>query len=160
MAILTTSGRTAMAIAIAAQPLHLAWGSGDAAWDATPVPEPVGATALVQEIGRRTASLIQYCTPDAQGELVVPAGRYAISASPTQHLYLRFNFDFTDASASLIREAGVFLGTVLQSGLPEGQRYFAPADIASPGTLLALERFPKITRSASVRQSFEFVLTL
>lgn len=160
MAILTTSGRTAMAIAIAAQPLHLAWGSGDAAWDTTPVPEPIGATALVQEVGRRTASLIQFCAPDIAGDLIVPTGRYAISASPTQHLYLRFNFDFTDASASLIREAGVFLGTILQSGLPEGQRYFAPTDIANPGTLLALERFPKITRSSSVRQSFEFVLTL
>ena len=160
MAILTTSGRTAMAIAIAAQPLHLAWGSGDAAWDATPVAEPVTATALVQEVGRRAVTLTQFCTPDPDGELIVPAGRFAISATPTQHLYLRFNFDFTDASASLIREAGVFLGTVLETGLPIGQRYFTPAEIADPGVLLALERFPKITRSPSVRQSFEFVLTL
>lgn len=160
MAILTTSGRTAIAVAIAAQPLHLAWGSGDAAWDETPVPEPIDATALVQEVGRRAVTLVQFCQPDPEGELVVPSGRFTISAEPTQHLYLRFNFDFADAAASLIREAGVFLGTQVQTGLPEGQRYFAPTDVADPGTLLALERFPKITRSSSVRQSFEFVLTL
>lgn len=149
MAILTTSGRTAMAVAIAAQPLHLAWGSGDPAWDEALIPEPIDATALVQEVGRRTVTLVQFCQPDPDGELIVPSGRFAISAEPTQHLYLRFNFDFADTAAGLIREAGVFLGSVVQSGLPEGQRYFAPADLASPGTLLALERRDRAIKSMS-----------
>ena len=149
MAILTTSGRTAMAVAIAAQPLHLAWGSGDPAWDDALIPEPIDATALVQEVGRRAVTLVQFCQPDPDGELIVPSGRFAISAEPTQHLYLRFNFDFADAAAGLIREAGVFLGSVVQSGLPEGQRYFAPADLASPGTLLALERRDRAIKSMS-----------
>lgn len=160
MAILTTSGRTAMAIAIAAQPLHLAWGSGNAAWDDAPVSESIEATALVSEIGRRAVTLVQFCLPAPDGELVLPSGRFAIRSEPTNHLYLRFNFDFTDAPNSVIREAGVFLGTELKPALPIGQRYFTLADLTNPGTLLALEHFAKITRSSSVRQSFEFVLTI
>lgn len=158
MAILTNSGRTAIAISIAAQPLHVAWGSGDADWDDTPVPEPVGATALVNELGRRAATSVGYCSPDENGSIVVPNGRFAPSATPTNYLYLRCNFDFTDAVGSEIREVAVFLGTVLEGGLPGGQTYFEPADVADAGTMVALERVPKITRSAAVRQSFEFVM--
>ena len=32
-ATLTTMGRAALAAALAARPLHLAWGEGDPAWD-------------------------------------------------------------------------------------------------------------------------------
>lgn len=39
MAILTNSGRIAMTISVKTQPIHLAWGSGSAAWDTAPVPE-------------------------------------------------------------------------------------------------------------------------
>lgn len=160
MAILTTSGRTAMAVAVASKPIHLAWGQGDAAWDTTPVPEPVSATALVDEVGRRVATSIGYCTPDPAGEIVVPTGEFTASATPTNHLYLRFNFDFADASDKAIREAAVFIGTQVIEGLPIGQKYFLPSQIADGGILLALERFTKITRSPTVRQSFEFVLTI
>lgn len=54
MAILTRSGRTALALALLAKPMHLAWGVGDPAWDTAPVGEPNTATALVAEAGRRT----------------------------------------------------------------------------------------------------------
>ena len=50
MAILTNSGRVAMAQSVKAQPIHLAWGSGSAAWDTTPVPESITATALLAGI--------------------------------------------------------------------------------------------------------------
>lgn len=160
MAILTASGRVALAIAVVAQPLHLAWGSGAAAWDAATPAEPVDATALVAEVGRRTVTTVRYCTPDANGDLIVPTGRYLASASPTNSIYMRTDFDYTDGSSAVIREFGIFMGTQLKAGLPSGQLYFAPADIASPGTLLTLQREAKITRSAATRQSFELVLTL
>lgn len=35
MALLTQSGRTALAVSLKAQPLHLAWGTGDSAWEST-----------------------------------------------------------------------------------------------------------------------------
>lgn len=160
MAILTTSGRTALAIAVANEPIHLAWGSGDPGWDETPVAENIIDTALIAEVGRRAATQIAYCLPAVEGEIIVPNGRFTHSVTPTNHLFLRFNFDFNDAALASIREIGIFMGTVLVGGLPLGQTYFLPADISTPGILLALERIPKITRSAAVRQSFEFVLTI
>lgn len=160
MAILTQSGRAAMAAAIAALPIHLAWGSGDPAWDATPVPEPTDATALVDEIGRRLATQVQYVVPAESGEIIVPNGRFSVSETITNHLYMRFAFDFGDAPASTIREVAVMVGTAVNPALPPGQRYFVPADLTDPGMLYALERIPKFDRSPAVRQTFEFVITI
>lgn len=159
MAILTNSGRVAIAESIMARPIHLAWGSGDIAWDTTPVPETIDETALVDEVGRRLVSQIKYCTPDENGEIVVPTGRFIESLAPTRHLYMRFNFDFFDAPTATIREVAVFVGTQTNPALPPGQMYFEPADVVDPGTLLVIERTEKFDRSASVRQSFEFVVT-
>lgn len=160
MAILTTSGRTALAAALANETLHLAWGSGNPDWDENPVVESIDATALVNEIGRRKSSLVAFCVPDEEGDIIVPTGRFQSQVEPSNNLYLRFNFDFSDASSSIIREAAVFVGTEVIAGLPAGQFYFLPNQIDDPGTLVAIERFPAITRSGAVRQSFEFVLTL
>jgi len=158
MAILTNSGRAAVSEVLMDQPLHLAWGSGDAAWDTEPVSEPLTALALEAEIGRRTATQVQYCRPDADGEIVVPNGQFAISAEPTNFLFLRFTFDFADAATATIRELGVFVGTTIKSTVPANQQYFLPADIESPGRLMLLERIPKLDRSPEIRQQFEFVV--
>ncbi len=147
-------------MSVANEAIHLAWGSGNPAWDDIPVAESISETALVAEVGRRIATSVRYCTPDVAGEIIVPNGRFAESATPTNHLFLRFNFDFSDAPLATIREIGIFIGTTLVADLPPGQLYFLPAHLLTPGTLLALERIPKITRSAAIRQSFEFVLTI
>lgn len=159
MAILTSSGRAAVAASIKAMPLHLGWGAGLSAWDAVPEPEPILATTLQSEIGRRELTQSLYCVPDVNGEIIVPTGRFSISVEPTNNLYLRFNFDFADASSSDIREVGVFVGTVVNGGLPAGQKYFTLDQLQAPGQLLALERIPKFSRNAAVRQTFEFVIT-
>lgn len=159
MAILVNVGRAAVAAALKAMPLHLGWGSGKQSWDLTPEPEPVLATALVSEIGRRTLTQSLFCRPDTEGEIIVPNGRFSVSETPTNHLYLRFNFDFGDASTSSIREVAVFVGTVIKPGLPVGQKYFTLAQLQETGTMLALERIPKFDRNAAVRQTFEFVIT-
>lgn len=160
MAILTNSGRSALAAAIVAKPIHMAWGSGNAAWDTTPEAVTTAATALVSEIGRRTATQVKYCTPLVGGELVVPTGEFTESVTPTKYIYLRFNFDFVDAPVASIREVAVFSDTQLVGGLPVGQRYFALADIAAPGILMVIERITKFDRAPSVRQSFEFVIEI
>lgn len=160
MAVLNTSGRVAVAEALSVRPMHLAWGTGDPAWDETPVAESLDATGLTNELGRVQASVVGFAEPDEIGEILVPVGRFTASNTPTNHLYLRFDFDFADAADQTIREAGLFIDTSLISGLPEGQRYFIPSEVSSPGSLVALEHFTGVVRSPLVRQQFEFVLTI
>lgn len=160
MAILTTSGRIAIAKAIQNENIHLAWGSGDPSWDTTPAQEPLSATGLVTEVGRRKASVVGYCTPDDQGEIITTNGRFQPSQTPTQYLFFRFAFDFTDGGEATIRELGVFVGTVTDPDLPSGQMYFLPGQIVSPGTLLLIERITAVPRSPSVRTTYETVFTI
>ena len=159
MAILTNSGRIAMAMSIKDQLIHLAWGSGSAGWDTVPVPESLDATELLNEVGRRKATYVNYCEPDEDGEIVVPTGQFTESIDPTNHLYMRFGFDYTDAPVAAIRELAVMVGSITDPGLPGGQMYFEPADIDDPGMLLVIEHITKFDRSPSVRQTFEFVVT-
>lgn len=158
-AILVDSARVAMAEAIMARSLHLAWGSGDQAWDTTPVADSTSETALVTEVGRRIITSAQYCYADTNGSIQVPTGNFSPSSTATNSIYMRFNFDFSDSPVATIRELGVFVGTVTNPSLPSGQMYFLPTDIVSPGRLLVAERIPAFTRSANVRQAFEFVVT-
>jgi len=226
MAILTQSGRAAIAASIKQQPIHLAWGTGDPTWEsaytvtrtftsnqigldhkpvkdvsitkddttfiagtdysvdsvmgvitrlpngnlednatvaisytyATP-PEPITANALLNEVGRRTADEVLFCVGDEDGDLITPTGRFKASSAPTNNLFLRFTFDFDNASNQIIRELGVMVGTLTNPDLPPGQRYFAPTDIDESGILLVLERTVPLIRTAATRETFSFVVT-
>ncbi len=158
MAILTQSGRVAIAESIAARPLHLAWGTGDGDWTDPPT-ESVSATALMAEIGRRKASQVQYVVPDEAGTIVLPTGSFTISATPTNHLLITTLFEYADAPSSVIREVGLFVGTTVDPGLPLGQAYFTPAQVVSPGRMLHIENLPPIFRSPALRENFEIVIT-
>ena len=79
-------------------------------------------------------------------------------AGPTRWLYVRVVFNFEDADGETIRELGITFGAAPVAGLPAGQRYFTPAQIAQPGRLYTLERVPAFTRNGAVRQTFEYVL--
>lgn len=173
LATLTRMGRAAIAKAILERPLHLAWGTGDAAWDVegATLPSLVDATALAAEVGRRTVSASGFVEPSDTGGIVIPVGvqpdgsveeaRYAQVAGPTPYIYVRVNYDFTDANNAIIREMGVFMDTMTAAGLPAGQQYFTPGEIADPGLLLATQIIsPAISRSPSVRQTVEFVLPI
>lgn len=159
MAVLQDRGRTALARAVAAQSLYLAWGRGLPAWDAAPEAEPTDAAVLVDEIGRRLVTAVGYVVPDPVGDIELPDGsRYAASATPSKWLHVRWTFDFADAAGEPVRELGVFIGGSVVPGLPAGQRYFTPAQVAEPGDLYALERIPVFTRNGGVRQVQEYVL--
>ena len=174
LATLTKTGRAAIAKALAARPIHLAWGSGNPEWDGedAELPSLVGATALVQELGRRTPATIGFVEPDDAGDIVIPVGvgasgevqeaRYRqVSPGPTPYLYVRTNYNFEDASAAVIREIGVFMDTQIKNGLPAGQRYFRPDELEEAGLLVAVQIIkPSINRSPSVRQTIEFVLPI
>ena len=151
-------GRIGLAELVAAKPIYIAWGAGDAAWDTVPQPEPVDGTGLVAEIGRRLATQVGYVLPAPAGEIETPQGNYTISAQPTRYLYIRTVFAFDDAPTAHIRELAVFYGSVPVGGLPDGQRYFVPAQIADPGRLLLLDRSQNFERNGAVRPSFEYVL--
>jgi hypothetical protein len=158
-AVLTTSGRIAIATAIKARTAHLAWGTGSAAWGNTPPAPPTSATALLAEVARRKADQIEYCVADSNGAISVPEGKFSISATPTNNLYFKFHFEFADAVGSTIREQAIFLDTVAAAGVPVGQFYLLPAEVAQPGTLLVIERRAPIVREITTRQLFEFVVT-
>jgi hypothetical protein len=125
---------------------------------ATP-PEPITANALLNEVGRRTADEVLFCVGDEDGDLITPTGRFKASSTPTNNLFLRFTFDFDNASNQIIRELGVMVGTVTKPDLPPGQRYFEPTDIDESGILLVLERTVPLIRTAATRETFSFVVT-
>lgn len=159
MAVLQDDGRIALAMAVAAQPIHLAWGRGNPAWDVTPEPEPTDAHTLVDEVGRRLVTFVGYAQPDLAGEIELPSGDlYTVVAGPTQWLYVRTVFNFADAEGETLREIGIFVGAQPIAGLPPGQRYFTPAQIATTGRLYTLDRLAGFTRNGAVRQTFEYVL--
>lgn len=158
MAILTKAGRTAIAEAMKAEALHLAWGPGDGTWTSAPA-EDANATALTGEIGRRLVTSVEYVVPDSAGDIeIAGVGLFSLSVTPTNRLLVTTQFDFADAPTAVIRQIGLFVGTVTDSGLPAGQRYFAPGDITSPGRLLQLENRSPIYRSSGTRERFEILL--
>lgn len=161
MAILTQSGRTAIAQSVKNQVIHLAWGQRDVASDnfSEIPPEDPTQTALIHEVGRRVVDEISYCFGDDEGDLITPTGRFRRSENPTNNLYIKTKYDFTDAAEYTIRELGLFVGTVTNSELPVGQKYFLPTDIVDPGILLLLEHSVPLIRSAATRENFEFVVT-
>lgn len=158
MPILTKSGRIVIAESVALRPVHLAWGTGDGLW-ITPPSENPDATALLNEVGRRTVNSVEFVVPDVDGDIVLPTGNFSLSATPTNSLLFTVNFEFGDAPSAVIREFGLFAGTTLQSGLPPGQLYFLPSEIATPGRLLHLENIAPIYRSPAIRESFQVVIT-
>lgn len=156
---LAAAGRIAIAETLFSQPLHLAWGTGDGVWTSTVPPVSGTETALRAEIGRRQATQVQYVVPDAVGSIVLPEGRFSPSSTPTRSLYIRTDFDFSEATGAAIREVGLFVRTVIQAGLPAGQRYFTPSQVTNPGRLLHLKNFQPIYRFPNNRERFEIVMT-
>ncbi|WP_341810009.1 hypothetical protein [Wolbachia endosymbiont (group A) of Apotomis capreana] len=121
--------------------------------------EPINSIKLLNELGRRTADEVLFCTGDENGELITPSGRFKPSNVPINNLYLKFTFDFTDAANQVIRELGVMVGTKVVEKLPPGQRYFEPKDIEDHGILLILEHTVPLIRTAATRETFSFVVT-
>jgi hypothetical protein len=160
MATLTTTGRAGLAASIAARDIYLGLGAGSASWDGDGTPaESISSAALAAPLGYRKAAQVAFVSPDAQGAIVLPSGRYNISATQTNHLYLRFTLDCEDISSSTIRETAVMLDTVVDEDLPAGQLFFTAAQVDDQGTLYLIEHVPAIIRTPATRETFEFVLT-
>lgn len=160
MAILPNRGRAAISNALKSLPLHFAWGTGDGAWTTAVPPEDTNASALMAEIGRRTAAAADYVVPDPAGSIEVSTGKFSLSpgGAPTKWLWIRANFDFADAPSSVVREVAVFSDTEIQAGLPIGQAYFSPSQVVNPGFLLYIEHITPIFRSPAIQENFEAVI--
>lgn len=160
MAALQDDGRIGECAIFISRSLFLAWGRGNPAWDLAPEPEPINATALVDEVGRRRVTQAQFVLPDPAGEIELPGGqRFTPSLVPTKWAHVRVVFDYEDAAGQTLREIGLYFDTEVDPALPAGQRYFTPAQIVSPGRLKVLERLANpLPREAGVRQTFEYVL--
>lgn len=155
MSILTTSGRVALAEAIKAMPIHVAWGPGNGAWT-TPLAEDNSATGLITELGRRIPDSVAFVVADPSGSIEIPGeGFFSETLTPTNRLLVTTQFLYDDDPTAVIRQTAVFVGTEVVAGLPGGQRYFTPAQLQSPGRLLQLQNLAPIIRSASARSRFE-----
>lgn len=100
------------------------------------------------------------CVGDDEGELVTPTGRWKISETPTNNLYISAIFDFENASGYTIREYGLFANTIVKAECPEGQKYFLPEEIEDAGELSMLENCVPLIRTGDTRQECNFVMTL
>lgn len=158
MPILTKSGRVVIAESIKLRNLHMAWGSGDGAW-LTPAAESPDTVALMSEVGRRMVDTVDFVAPDEGGAIILPSGAFSLSGAPTNHIYLKTKFTFTDAPSAVIRELAIFAGTEVVAGLPAGQRYFEPAQVTNPGRMIHIQHFQPIYRSIAVEESFEVVIS-
>lgn len=158
-AILPTSGRVAIAIAIQQRTAHLAWGNGDPSWGITPPAPPSSASDLLAEVGRRKATSVDFVVPDPDGDIAVPEGRFSLSPTPTNSVCFDFFFQFEDGVGEVIREVAIFLDTVAGESVPLGKNYLEPSEVDDPGTLLVIQRISPITRALTTRQRFQFVVT-
>lgn len=161
MAILPESGRIAMAKGIMEQNIYLAWGTGGEDWGEEPPLESLESAALANEIGRKSIYRAMYVVPDDEGEIVLSYGRFAVSKAPTRHIYLHFEFDYTDGGTSVIREIGIFVGAKLKEGFPPGQTYFLPEDFEDRGVLFVVSHLEKKKERSPVnRGGFEIVVSI
>ncbi|WP_462171156.1 hypothetical protein [Pseudoalteromonas xiamenensis] len=159
MAILTQMGRIELASAIHTRPIYLAWGAGEPSWDENAPLEAQNSTTLTSLLGYRKARRVAFCSPNDEGEIIVSNGRFALSDTPTQHLYCQFTFDFEDALGQDIREVGLMVGTLAKPEVPLGKYYLLPNEIKEAGSMLLLEHRTKLHRDQGVRETFEFVIS-
>jgi hypothetical protein len=157
--IFTTAARVRAAASAQAATAHLALGSGDVAWGSNPPSPSVNSTALVAEFCRRRSTLVQFCSPNQNGSIVVPDGKFQPSVSATNCVYFKFHFDFGDAVGNTIREMGIFLDTIATSATPAGQYLLLPANVQTPGSLLTIQRRAPDLIEGTTRNLFEIVVT-
>lgn len=161
MSIMTESGRSALALAVRSQPMHLAWGRGEESWGDAPPTANVRDAALINEVGRVFVHNSLFVVPDEEGELIMPSGdRYRVSIEPTPHLYMHFMFDAVDAAGIHIREMGVYIGTKAKDDVPPGKRYLLPTEIADPGILFMVDRRASLYREPNESVESKWIVSL
>lgn len=126
--------------------------------NATP-PNPA-STALIEELARKEILNKQFVTPDVNGEVIVPGGRFAYSATPTRYLFLSCTLLESELPTSTIRELGIFIDPTFATSPDAGQVLFGPEYFSDIGTMLTLRHYPAIVRNEASRETFSLVIPL
>ncbi|WP_240939316.1 hypothetical protein [Diaphorobacter sp. HDW4A] len=117
----------------------------------------------MDEIGRRLATEVAYVVPatEIDGDIELPGKIfYKRVAEPSQFLFVRATFGFDDAVGESVREMGVFFGTQIAAGVPAGQRYLSPDQIADAGEIWSMEFRARMVRDGGTKGNEEIVIPL
>ena len=165
--VIVEDGHVVLAKVIFDSEFHLAWGDvpegyDTSSWEAGDVPpaEASNTTGLLQEVGRRVSTLKSFVIEDPQGTISANDSSWSVSKTPTRHVYLQFKFDAQDASNKVIRQVGIFSGTVKKDTVPIGQMFLTPSDLEDDGILFMIQNIEPNSRNASTREIYEYVITL
>ena len=154
------------------QPLTIAVGSGDPAWDnlAPPVtPDDVAKllsemsqqTELTDPVGFTRIRNKTFVVPDANGDIIMSDGtKWSKSSDPSNAFLVEGLLDLTDATGVTLRENGVYAGTEFDGTVLPGQMYIPLANVTKLGTLVELTRFPAIVRDGSLSQTLQELLEI
>lgn len=147
------------------QPLTIAVGTGDPAWDSLPPPatdddlakllsEMSQQTALANCIGFTRVRSKSFVMPDENGTVVMSDGtKWTKTDDPTNAFLVEGQLDLADATGVTLRENGIYAGTEFEASVLPGQMYIPLADVTTLGTLVELTRFPAIVRDGSLAQN-------
>jgi hypothetical protein len=159
-------GHEVLAQSVFNEDFHLAWGKtpdvfDTTGWDAgdTPPAETSNTTDLMEEIGRRVVTLKAYVYEDPSGTIIANGTKWKQSVDPTRHIYLQFKFDASDAVDKVIRQIGLFQGTVHDGGQVDGTTFMIPSELTDEGTLFMYQNIEPVSRNASTREIYEYVIT-
>lgn len=136
----------------------------------TPPIESADTTELLDELGKATESYKSYVYPvDIPDiELATKGVEYDIewngnfwkySTTPTRFLYLMFKIESDIIPIEIIRQIAIYQNPVIKAGVPDGTKFYTPADLDDPGTIIMYENVKPITRTSNTREIFDFVLT-
>ena len=122
-------------------------------------PTPLqSATALVGEVGRRLVTVVEYCTPDDAGTIVVDGTKYTASSDPTPYLHIGVTFAPSDAPSAVIKEYAIYSDGTTDPSLPGGQKYFSGGQILALGKLVTIRNIDTITRTSVASEKFDLVI--
>lgn len=160
MMILQNAGRIALAQAVAAQTMYIAWGTGDGQWSEPPQTTDDN-TSMQAEIGRRLVTQVGYAVPATADDydIELPGGNYfKTSPQPTAWLHIQCAFDFADGDGQTIREVGLFVGGTAAQGVPPGKRYLLPHEVGQQGQIYLLENRHPVLRTSTLKAVEEIIL--
>lgn len=127
-----------------------------------PPPADPTATGLHSYLGWKRVLVKQFVVPDPDGSIQVTTGRYSLSPdnAPTNRLYLETYLLQTELPTAVIKEYGFFTDTVINTGLPSGQQFFANNQITTRGNLLIVSNVEKMVRTPISQEKFAVVVSL
>lgn len=171
LSVFVAGSRVAFARYLMQQPLFIAVGSGDPAWDSLPDPTPeeenlrlaeiAQASALESCIGVTRVRTRSFMKADPNGDIILSDGSaWSVSSADTNTIRLEARLDIADATGEAVRETGVYLGTQIKETVPAGQMFIPLSDVVSLGTLIQLHRFPPIVRDGTISQALNPYLEL